>query len=226
MSFRIALRTGAAVAALMLAPPLAGAVDTKSQSGAPVSHPSIVVTSDYLLSANEIIGQAVYGASGRELATVDDIIVTGSDHVILAVLSVGGFLGINDQLVAIPFERLSIGEVGIGVAGLTEKKLSEMTEVSYRDSADDGLYRNRYMSRMDRTMNRWSVKIGNAYEASADKAKEGASVVSKETSQAWDQTQAAFLSLKTATGETWNDARVAFEQALEDLEKGWDRAVD
>ena len=132
MRFSRILMGGVAAMALLAVAPAGMAADKTVSAGA---HNGITVAGDYLLSANEIIGQTVYGETGRALATVDDVIITRADHVVLAVLSVGGFLGINDRLVAIPYDRLSIGETGVGVKGLSESDLKAMTEVTYTDSA-------------------------------------------------------------------------------------------
>lgn len=215
--------TGVALAAALAAAPATGTAEAPARLA---TNTSIAVTGDILLSANEIIGQTVYGARGRALATVDDVIVTRSDHVVLAVLSVGGFLGFNDRLVAIPYDRLSIGENGVGVADLTEGDLNAMAEVTYRDGAAEWLARNRYMNRMDRAMNQWSLRIDQAYDESAETASKGAKTLSRETSQAWDQVSASYRNLKRATAETWNDARDSFERALDELESHWDRAAD
>lgn len=223
MRFSRILMGGVAAMALLAVAPAGMAADKTVSAGA---HNGITVAGDYLLSANEIIGQTVYGETGRALATVDDVIITRADHVVLAVLSVGGFLGINDRLVAIPYDTLSIGETGVGVQGLSESDLKAMTEVTYTDSAAGWQTRNRYLSRMDRTMNRWASKIDEAYDASSETAKKGATALSEETSVAWDQTKESYRALKTATGETWQDAKAAFEQALDALGKQWDRAVN
>ncbi len=223
MRFSKVLMSGVAVMALLVVAPESRAAEKAAPVGA---HNAIPVTGDYLLSANEIIGQTVYGATGRAMATVDDVIITRGDHVVLAVLSVGGFFGINDRLVAIPYNRLSIGETGVGVAGLTEAELNAMAEVVYTDGTAHWLSRNRYMSRMDRTMNRWASKIDRAYDTSSETAKKGATALNQETAAAWDRTRTSYRRLQAATGETWEDARSGLEQALDELGKRWDRAIN
>ena len=89
MRFSRILMGGVAAMALLAVAPAGMAADKTVSAGA---HNGITVAGDYLLSANEIIGQTVYGETGRALATVDDVIITRADHVVLAVLSVGGFL--------------------------------------------------------------------------------------------------------------------------------------
>ena len=82
------------------------------------------------------------------------------------------------------------------------------------------------MSRMDRTMNRWASKIDRAYDTSSETAKKGATALNQETAAAWDRTRTSYRRLQAATGETWEDARSGLEQALDELGKRWDRAIN
>jgi hypothetical protein len=56
--------------------------------------------------ASKVIGSTVYGENNDSIGSVDDIMIPqhGGDPV--AVLSVGGFLGIGAKLVAVPYEQL------------------------------------------------------------------------------------------------------------------------
>jgi sporulation protein YlmC with PRC-barrel domain len=57
--------------------------------------------------ASRVIGANVYGANNESIGEVDDIIFSrdGSGQMV-AVLSVGGFLGIGAKLVAVPYSQL------------------------------------------------------------------------------------------------------------------------
>jgi sporulation protein YlmC with PRC-barrel domain len=56
--------------------------------------------------ASKLIGSNVYNENNESIGEVDDIIIpTGSTQPV-AILSVGGFLGIGARLVAVPYERL------------------------------------------------------------------------------------------------------------------------
>lgn len=66
-------------------------------------------TDTYQLRASDIIGAEVNNADNEEIGEVDDLIVTREDGTLKAVLSIGGFLGIGDRLVAVPYEELLIG---------------------------------------------------------------------------------------------------------------------
>jgi sporulation protein YlmC with PRC-barrel domain len=56
--------------------------------------------------ATRIIGSSVYNENNETVGEVDDLIVPGSGGQPVAIISVGGFLGIGSRLVAVPYERL------------------------------------------------------------------------------------------------------------------------
>ncbi len=56
--------------------------------------------------ASRVIGATVYGLENEAIGTVEDLIFTPAGGPPVAILSVGGFLGIGARLVAIPYERL------------------------------------------------------------------------------------------------------------------------
>lgn len=57
--------------------------------------------------ASKVIGSTVYGGDGNDsIGSIDDLIVPRDGNDPIAILSVGGFLGIGAKLVAVPYERL------------------------------------------------------------------------------------------------------------------------
>lgn len=56
--------------------------------------------------ASRMIGAAVYNESNESIGEVDDIVLPGDGRAPVAVVSVGGFLGIGAKLIAVPYERL------------------------------------------------------------------------------------------------------------------------
>jgi sporulation protein YlmC with PRC-barrel domain len=57
--------------------------------------------------ASRVIGAAVYNENNESLGEVDDIVLPANSAApVVAVVSVGGFLGIGAKLVAVPYERL------------------------------------------------------------------------------------------------------------------------
>ena len=64
--------------------------------------------------ASKVVGAAVYNAENQQIGTVDELILNHENQVSLAVISVGGFLGVGGKLVALPYgkiERTDNGKV-------------------------------------------------------------------------------------------------------------------
>ena len=81
--------------------------EVTEETKAPVVGGSIVGISVATISATgyratKLIGATVYNENGDSIGTIDDFIVGGENKISFAIISVGGFLGMGDRLVAIP----------------------------------------------------------------------------------------------------------------------------
>src|ERR1700722_17059732 len=56
--------------------------------------------------ASKVIGATVVNDANQTVGTIDDLIVTPSEQVPFAVLSVGGFLGMGTKYIVIPYSSL------------------------------------------------------------------------------------------------------------------------
>src|ERR1700753_2535276 len=56
--------------------------------------------------ATKIIGASIYNEADQKVGTVDDLIVSRTDRIPYAIVSVGGFLGMGNKLVAVPMGNL------------------------------------------------------------------------------------------------------------------------
>src|ERR1700722_6173042 len=83
--------------------------------------------------ASKLIGASVVNDKDEKIGSVDDLIVTPTDRVLFAVISVGGFLGINGRLVAVPYSSLTVDEKGAKVAlpGATKDALTKLPAFHY-----------------------------------------------------------------------------------------------
>ncbi len=83
--------------------------------------------------ASRLIGASVVNDKNERIGTIDDLIVSPQDQVLYAVISVGGFLGINRRLVAVPYSSLQVDDQGrkIVLPGATKDALSKMPEFHY-----------------------------------------------------------------------------------------------
>jgi sporulation protein YlmC with PRC-barrel domain len=77
-----------------------------------------------------ILNRAVLNETGEEVGEVDDLLINREGKVEEIVLRVGGFLGIDEKLVAFPFVPLKITDMGI-VYNVTKQELKNQRAFSY-----------------------------------------------------------------------------------------------
>ena len=68
----------------------------------------LTAQSDEQISANTYIGQSVYNSADESIGKISDLIMEKDGGITAAVVGVGGFLGIGEKWVAVPFEKVSI----------------------------------------------------------------------------------------------------------------------
>jgi hypothetical protein len=81
--------------------------------------------------SSQIVGSSVVNEHDDKIGTVDDLIIEPSEKVPFAILSVGGFLGVGEHLVVVPFDSLRISEDKIELPGATKGALKAMPEFRY-----------------------------------------------------------------------------------------------
>jgi sporulation protein YlmC with PRC-barrel domain len=80
--------------------------------------------------ASELRGRTVSNDHGEKIGAINDLII-GQDKVLFAVLSVGGFLGLGDHKVAVPYGSLQISPQKIVLPGATKAALTALPEFKY-----------------------------------------------------------------------------------------------
>lgn len=81
--------------------------------------------------SSKIVGSPVVNDANEKIGDVDDLLVEPSDKVLFAVLSVGGFLGMGEHLVVVPFSRLQIAGNRVLLPGGTKDALKALPEFKY-----------------------------------------------------------------------------------------------
>jgi sporulation protein YlmC with PRC-barrel domain len=71
------------------------------------------------IMASDLRGTTIYGANDENIGEIDDIVLERDGRIAAVVVGVGGFLGIGEKSVAIPFQALEIQERGRGSSGTT-----------------------------------------------------------------------------------------------------------
>jgi hypothetical protein len=126
----ITLLAGAAVLAVTLSGPVFA-------QGAPQTVTLMKVDPQSLATgfrASKVVGATVVNDANATVGTVDDLIVTPSEKVPYAVLSVGGFLGMGSKYVVVPFNDLQISSKQITLPGATKDSLTALPGFKYNTS--------------------------------------------------------------------------------------------
>jgi sporulation protein YlmC with PRC-barrel domain len=176
-------------------------------------------TLDYQLRANDLIGKQVTNRMDQRLGTIDDLLMTREGQVSHVVIGVGGFLGIGDKLVAVPFNEIKTQ----GNAFLLDRNAEQLkthTEFKYKQTAAVSP-RDAYLDESDRRMSDWDRRVQD-WKKSAKNTSDGAA---KKLDEAWAATKDKFGELKNATADGWERAKTNFEKAWTDLQSAWKDAT-
>ncbi len=80
---------------------------------------------------SKVVGSTVVNEADQNVGTIDDLIVTPSEKVPFAVLSVGGFLGIGTKYVVVPFSSLQVQGKKMVLPGATKDSLKSLPDFKY-----------------------------------------------------------------------------------------------
>ncbi|WP_052340812.1 PRC-barrel domain-containing protein [Salinarimonas rosea] len=83
------------------------------------------------VAISELEGETVYNFRGQELGDVERIVATPNDD-FLVVIGAGGFLGLGEDTVALPLDRLSMRGDQLMVRGITEADIEGMQDYEAR----------------------------------------------------------------------------------------------
>jgi hypothetical protein len=117
----LSLATGAAIAA-DLTPQKVGTLNVELKN----------VTDAW--RGSKIIGAAVTNENNDSIGKIDDLLIGRSDSVLYAVLSVGGFLGMGNKMVVVPYTSLKVSGDKFIVPGGSKDALKALPEFKYQTS--------------------------------------------------------------------------------------------
>ena len=81
--------------------------------------------------ASKVLGSTVVNEANQSIGTIDDLIVTPTEKVSFAVLSVGGFLGVGTKYVVIPYSSLQVHGNEMVLPGATKETLESLPAFKY-----------------------------------------------------------------------------------------------
>lgn len=136
----IALLLATATASFAQAPattptaPASAAAPTVPGVTATTGNPNLAVASiklDSGVRVSKIVGATVYTSDNKDLGKIDDLVMTKDNQITLAVVSVGGFLGVGSKLVAFPYKALTQDGDHLTLPGVTADSLNAMPSFEY-----------------------------------------------------------------------------------------------
>jgi hypothetical protein len=80
---------------------------------------------------SKVVGSTVVNEANETVGTIDDLIVTPTEKVPFAVLSVGGFLGVGSKLVVVSFGSLQVKNKQMVLPGATKDSLKALPDFKY-----------------------------------------------------------------------------------------------
>jgi sporulation protein YlmC with PRC-barrel domain len=96
-----------------------------------VPAPEITTLARGWSAKKQILGKPVYNDQNEKVGEVDDIIITPDKSLSYAIIGVGGFLGLGEHLVAIPFNLFKRGDDKYVLPGATKDKLKALPTFTY-----------------------------------------------------------------------------------------------
>lgn len=209
------MRTGIAVATAAAAIAVVSLTVLPAKAGDTTKTTGQTAELTYQVKASDLIGKKVANTNGDEIGTIDDLIVTRNDRIAYAIVSVGGFLGIGDKLVAVKYDKFRLRGEEVLVLDATKASLEKKPAFTYREDRD--AYKARGRGRIEV----WEKRVGEWKEGAAKSGKELKKESQAKIDEAWADVKADWEKLEKATAETWEDAVTGFERAWKNFEEAW-----
>ncbi|AGY58802.1 PRC-barrel domain-containing protein [Gloeobacter kilaueensis] len=127
--------TASLIAALMLSGPVLAQSNTAPVAGGELI--GVQTSAEVLLAtgyrASKLLGATVVNTKGDKVGKVEDFLVSPKEKVTVAILDVGGFLGIGAHRVAIAADRLEVAPKGekVVLPGATKDALKALPEFKW-----------------------------------------------------------------------------------------------
>lgn len=86
---------------------------TNNSMNAPAAATSSVSGYHGTWRSSKMVGLSVYNDSNEKLGSISDLLLDKNGNIQAAVIGVGGFLGVGERLVAVPFEKLRFVDTSV-----------------------------------------------------------------------------------------------------------------
>lgn len=102
------------------APPAAGVVERERAVVAP-TEPAVGIF-PMVAEVERLIGREVYGMRGEEVGEIENLLIGPDGRVRAAIIEFGGFLGIGENEVAVPWDRMNVAGDRV-IVNMTEEQI-------------------------------------------------------------------------------------------------------
>lgn len=126
----------------------------------------------YEFLAHRLVGTKVLNAQAEEIGDVKDIIINGQGTATGIVVGVGGFLGIADKLVAVPFSAIQIGDVVQSSRVVVLDTTKDALKAAPAYAATDPAMADRVKQKASDWLSVAKAKVMELTKAASDKAKQ------------------------------------------------------
>jgi len=205
------------------------------------------------VSANDVIGIDVVNVANEKIGAVDDLLIEDENKVALAVISVGGFLGVGDKLVTLPYDELQIMQTDGGpqiVANMTREQLEALPSFQYEASepaaggydssdavnapsttqsaattaTDFDSEKKSYTDEYGTQIQSWDARVAEFGDKAAEATDETTKAAGAKVDEAWNSVKTEWDKLQAATADTWETTKLSFQRAWDSFTKTWDDA--
>ncbi len=87
--------------------------------------------------ASKLLHSAVYNDQNQRIGKIDDLVIAPDGTVSVAVIDVGGFLGVGRHRVAVPVEQFSALSPRIVLPGASKQALKALPQFAYARQANE-----------------------------------------------------------------------------------------
>jgi hypothetical protein len=120
----------AALVALMALPVLAQDAPAPAVEKAPAERSATLDASD--VSAKALLNESVKNAANETIGDINDVLISGDGKVAAVIVGVGGFLGMGEKNVALPYDQLvfakDVGDDLVVTTSATKESLETAPE--------------------------------------------------------------------------------------------------
>jgi sporulation protein YlmC with PRC-barrel domain len=111
------ITAGVAASALLVSVAFAQnpSATTDSKTTPPVASSNTSFNGDW--RASKVVGLSVYNNNNENIGSINDLLMDKSGSIKAVVIGVGGFLGIGEHLVAIPFDQVKFADEAVAYTG-------------------------------------------------------------------------------------------------------------